>query len=228
MAKRSWTDEQLVEAVRSSMTKAEVLRRLGLSVRPGNYRTIDAAVERLGLGLLHMLGKSHGTSRPGNMIELKDILVEHSGYSRSVSLKLRMLREGLLANGCMLCGQGPEWKGKPLVMVLDHVNGVHDDCRRENLRLLCPNCNSQQATFCRGAKGLLQREKRYCRCGRELGLYAEDESCAYCRGKKFRRVERPERKDLEESVQKLGFVGAAKLYGVSDNAVRKWLRIMEA
>ena len=31
--------------------------------------------------------------------------------------------------------------------MLDHVNGDRNDWRRENLRLLCPNCNSQQSTF---------------------------------------------------------------------------------
>jgi 5-methylcytosine-specific restriction endonuclease McrA len=34
------------------------------------------------------------------------------------------------------------------VLVLDHVNGAKHDWRLENLRLLCPNCNSQTPTFC--------------------------------------------------------------------------------
>jgi 5-methylcytosine-specific restriction endonuclease McrA len=39
------------------------------------------------------------------------------------------------------------WNGIPLVLVLDHINGKNNDNRQNNLRLLCPNCNSQQSTF---------------------------------------------------------------------------------
>ena len=35
-----------------------------------------------------------------------------------------------------------------LVLELDHINGVGDDHRLENLRLLCPNCHSQTETYC--------------------------------------------------------------------------------
>jgi hypothetical protein len=62
-------------------------------------------------------------------------------------LKRRLLRERLLINRCVECGLEPIWQGKPLVLVLDHVNGDSSDYRLDNLRLLCPNCNSQQDTF---------------------------------------------------------------------------------
>ncbi len=46
-----------------------------------------------------------------------------------------------------------EWCGQPLNLVLDHINGVNSDNRVENLRFLCPNCNSQQSTFAGRNKG---------------------------------------------------------------------------
>jgi hypothetical protein len=33
------------------------------------------------------------------------------------------------------------------MLVLDHINGINDDYRPGNLRLLCPNCHSQTPTF---------------------------------------------------------------------------------
>jgi hypothetical protein len=63
------------------------------------------------------------------------------------AVKRRVLREGILKNVCAECGLAPVWRGKPLVLVLDHINGVKGDHRVENLRLLCPNCNSQTPTF---------------------------------------------------------------------------------
>ena len=46
-----------------------------------------------------------------------------------------------------------EWNGKKLNLILDHINGVSGDNRPKNLRLLCPNCNSQQSTHGGGNKG---------------------------------------------------------------------------
>ena len=48
---------------------------------------------------------------------------------------------------CEICGQLPEWNGKPLVLVLDHINGDSSDNRVENLRFVCPNCDIQLPTF---------------------------------------------------------------------------------
>ena len=41
--------------------------------------------------------------------------------------------------------------------------------------------------------------------------------------KKRRKVERPDKNILIEQIKQYGYVGTAKLYGVSDNAIRKWL-----
>ena len=45
------------------------------------------------------------------------------------------------------------WNNEPISLILDHINGVHGDNRPKNLRLLCPNCNSQLPTHAGGNKG---------------------------------------------------------------------------
>jgi hypothetical protein len=50
-------------------------------------------------------------------------------------------------NKCAICGCTPVWNEKPLVFVLDHIDGHASNNARENLRLICPNCDSQLDTF---------------------------------------------------------------------------------
>jgi hypothetical protein len=62
------------------------------------------------------------------------------------SIKRRLLELGVLQERCSRCDTA-QWRGRPLSIHLDHVNGVKDDWRLENLRMLCPNCHSQTPTF---------------------------------------------------------------------------------
>jgi hypothetical protein len=42
-----------------------------------------------------------------------------------------------------------------------------------------------------------------------------------------RKIERPSFQILKNEVEKLGYSGAGKKYGVSDNAVKKWLKFFK-
>ena len=61
-------------------------------------------------------------------------------------IKMRLVAAGLLKNACQSCG-ATDWQGKPLKMHLDHISGIRNDHRLENLRMLCPNCHSQTPTY---------------------------------------------------------------------------------
>jgi hypothetical protein len=60
--------------------------------------------------------------------------------SRGVIKKI-MLAMGV-EHKCQICGIS-EWQGKPLPMILDHINGRADNNMPNNLRLICSNCDSQ-------------------------------------------------------------------------------------
>lgn len=149
-----WTDDALRGAVIASNSWRGVLRKLGLPLNSGGLvAAIKARAKTLQLSTTHFTGK---VWNKGKIVEssklqfkytLEQLLIENSPCKNMVVLKIRLIREKRLTNVCAVCGLGTEWQGKSLVLRLDHINGIRSDCRIENLRLLCPNCDSQTPTF---------------------------------------------------------------------------------
>lgn len=144
--KRSWSDEQLIAAVKSSYFMSDVISKIGLSVRPGNYTTVNKHIKRLNIDTSHFGQKKKHRGGPRKLTH-ELLFTENSDVSRS-NVKLRIIKEKLIKYSCAIC-KITEWKGEKLSLVLDHINGVNNDNRLHNLRFLCPNCNSLQKTFCR-------------------------------------------------------------------------------
>jgi len=64
---------------------------------------------------------------------------------------------------CSICGVEPFWNGKPFGFILDHIDGNSENNLRENLRLVCPICDSQLDTYKAKNKGngRYYRKKRF-------------------------------------------------------------------
>lgn len=75
------------------------------------------------------------------------VMIKNSSYSRG-HLKTRLLSSGIKKNECEICGFKGLWNNKKIVFILDHINGINNDHRLENLRIVCPMCNTQLETFC--------------------------------------------------------------------------------
>jgi hypothetical protein len=232
-----FTDPELRTAVASSRSCAEVLRKLGLRAAGGNHRTFKKYVALWGISTAHFdqdAIRREVLYRPP--IPLDEILVERSTYHRG-HLKRRLLAEGIKQRRCELCGQGDTWRGRPLALVLDHINGVADDHRLENLRIVCPNCAATFDTHC----GRKNRPVQNCvRCG--VGFAPQSRSQRYCSrdcGRRWERAgvprpggrtvrERPPYEELMAEIAATSWSAVGRNYGVSDNAIRKWVRAYEA
>jgi hypothetical protein len=121
-------------------------------------------------------------------------------------------------------------------LILDHINGVPDDNRLENLRIVCPNCAATLDTHC--GRQNRRRDERACEhCGRSFVIKSPRQR--FCsrrcnldalraeRSLAARRVERPPYEQLLEEVRSVGWSATGRKYGVSDTAVRKWVRAYE-
>ena len=155
---QKWSKDQnllnrLESATKSSATISEALNKCDLVPSGANYKGFKDACKRLNIDTSHFLGQAHmrGKSQPLSWNRYDDtekILVKDSPYLGTNSLKKRLLKEGRLIEVCAACSIGPVWQNTRLVLQLDHINGVNNDNRIENLRLLCPNCHSQTRTYC--------------------------------------------------------------------------------
>ena len=105
------------------------------------------------------------------------------------------------------------------------------NCHREEHNKICllpdglNNCNSQQITFCRMKSYFEPKEepkKYYCKCGKEV--WYGSKMCSVCSHKKLRRVERPAKEELIKLIRDKPVTHIGKIFGVSDNAVRKWAK----
>lgn len=67
------------------------------------------------------------------------------GQRNMQSFKKHFLEEQ--GGTCAICGMKDTWNEQQIIFILDHIDGNADNNNRENLRLICPNCDSQLDTY---------------------------------------------------------------------------------
>ena len=222
--------EKFQEIVNNSKTLIDILRYFGLIQSGSSYKILKNRLEKDNIDYSHIptgLGSNVGRKFIKKLIPLEKVMTENSNYCRG-SLKKRLLKSGILKNECCLCNQQGEWKDKTLIMILDHINGVSNDNRIENLRMVCPNCNSQLDT----TNGKNRRKIHNCfMCG--VQITKNNKFCNVCRPIFIEKIivykinpkDRPSKNELEKLIIELPMTKIGFKYGVSDNTIRKWCKL---
>lgn len=117
-------------------------------------------------------------------------------------------------------------------MILDHIDGDNHNNLPSNLRWICPNCNSQLDTFAgRNIKNKnkytsvnsKKSNKKICPICNITEISKNSKMCRECRNKEIAK-NIPPKEDLEKLIYNTSFTKIGEMYGVSDNAVRKWCK----
>lgn len=219
-----------------SVSHSQVLRVLDLCPTGGNTALLKHWLAQWQISTDHFEARAFRSLNQAAK-PLEEILVEGSSYARA-NLKTRLYAEGIKKPTCEMCGQGELWQGRPMGLILDHINGVRDDNRLHNLRIVCPNCAATLDTHC-GRKNRLERPERVClRCDTTFrARYPQQRYCSRACGVRYarkgkpnpalRRTERPPHDQLLREIAETSYVAVGRRYGVSDNAIRKWVRQYE-
>jgi hypothetical protein len=231
--KEHWKKENLVFLVKNSKSQKEVLRKIGIREAGGNFGVLKKYIN------LYDLDTSHFTKnwekminiQAGKKIPIKEILVENSSYRRS-ALKERLYSEGLKERKCEKCGQDEYWHGEKISLILDHINGIYNDNRLINLRILCPNCNATLPTHC--GKNLYRKKQDtpdYNDLQKEMkdvpeSIIIEKYKNPYTTKKRIKDLKKLKLlKESDINFQYFGWVkDAAKILKVKDQVVNRWLK----
>jgi hypothetical protein len=89
----------------------------------------------------------------------------------------KLIRDYILkdqAHMCAVCGISQVWNNKDLIFILDHIDGNSMNNKQENLRMVCPNCDSQLPTYKNRNKG---NGSQYSRSSGNLRYARKKEKC---------------------------------------------------
>ncbi|MET7795275.1 HNH endonuclease signature motif containing protein [Streptomyces decoyicus] len=146
-----WTKEILEAAVAESTSMYEVLRRLGLDPVGGHHTHISRRVRAFGIDISHFSRRSRSGPSARRKRTPAELLRKQDDADGSRRIHSDRLKRALLVLGtperCALCGTEPSWRGHPLPLEVDHIDGNWRDNRPQNVRLLCPNCHSATDTY---------------------------------------------------------------------------------
>ena len=159
MSLQKYTKEWLQELCEESYSYAEVLKKAGRKYGGGTLTTLKNKIEEFQIDISHFKGQGWAKdltnetnesianlSKKRQKYQISEIFCENSPVPRK-TVREYIIRNNLIEYKCSFCGNTGEWLNKTIALQIDHINGINNDHRLENLRWLCPNCHATTDTY---------------------------------------------------------------------------------
>lgn len=226
--KYDYDEKTLKEICQNSFSYAQCLNKMGLKLAGGNYSTLRKNIKKFNIDVSHFRlqgwnrGKTIGPKRP-----IEDYLSNKYSIS-SNTLKKKLISIGFFDHKCYECNN-TEWNNQPIPIELHHIDGNNKNNNLSNLTILCPNCHAQTDNYAGRKNKTGKPRQKYTplisclECGQST---QNPKYCSYdCARLAYRKVkQRPTPEELQELLKTHSLVKIGKMFEVSDNAVRKWLK----
>lgn len=216
----NFSKDELEQIVKSSFSLAEVIDKLGYTTHHGNNnKTVKNRIEKYGISVEHFTSNINQEKR-----NFDNIFCEGSTASQQ-TLRRWYLKNEYSEYKCAICNNPPLWCNKPLTLILDHINGINNDNRLENLRWVCPNCNQQLGTT--GFKIMRtenKNKKEYLctKCGEKISRQNKSGMCQKCYVESIKNENIPSREELKNLIRNTPFTTIGKTFNVSDRTIIRW------
>jgi len=133
--------EQVINASKKANSAREAAVFLGIK-----YDTYKKYAVKYHCFITNQAGKGINKDATSITYPIEDILSGLYPQYPTSKLRIRLIRDKILDNKCVLCGLNDSWNNKPITLQLDHIDGNRYNHNLENLRILCPNCHTQTPT----------------------------------------------------------------------------------
>lgn len=206
--------------IKKSICWMDVIRGMGRTFHGSYYASMKKLAEQYNIDTSHFDTKkalSIGNNmkrKPEEYFCLNSTVARHT-------IKNKIIKDKMIEYKCNKCNNDGNWQNNTLMLQLEHINGIRNDNRLENLCFLCPNCHSQTTTFTgKNGKHIDKIEIKLF----DIEEY-ENKRNTVKSYKHYRKVENyPSKEELQKLLEEFPLTSIAKNYGVTDNSVRKWAK----
>lgn len=227
---------EIVDWINKNQSKAYICVQLNCK-----SETLNSALKKM---RIEYKGNKGGRGIKGKYKRsVYEYLTRNGLFIQTSYLKKKLFKEGVKEKRCEKC-QRVKWLKGNIPLEIHHKDGDRNNNELDNLEILCPNCHS--LTDNNAGRGTImfkekqrkerfsikkkERKKRvkkiyFCSCG-SIKL-RHSKKCIHCwnRDTNRRKVDnRPSKDVLIKEIESNGFSATGRKYGVSDNAIRKWIK----